>query len=217
MKLYFTRHVESEANTRKEFSNKGFKHPLTDNGMRQARTLAESLQGIHFTHVYTSPILRAIHTTEIVADILHIAAFEVHEDLREYDVGILEGRSDVESWKKYETIEEIWRNQHGHDEKIESGESYTEIQTRFARFIDKIIEDNAEEQANILNITHGGLLKIGLPKIMSNITYEFSRKNVIGHCELIIGTEKKKTITCSQWGNNKLFGEWVTPVDARQA
>ena len=36
MKLYFVRHGESEANLLREFSNRGYKHGLTERGFQQA-------------------------------------------------------------------------------------------------------------------------------------------------------------------------------------
>ena len=48
MKLCFVRHGESIANLLREFSNSGIKHPLTERGVEQARTLAQKLSGIPF-------------------------------------------------------------------------------------------------------------------------------------------------------------------------
>ena len=68
MKLYFVRHGESVANLLREFSNSGVKHPLTERGVEQARRLAQQLAGILFEGIYSSPVLRAQQTAQIVAD-----------------------------------------------------------------------------------------------------------------------------------------------------
>ncbi|NMF56882.1 histidine phosphatase family protein [Pseudanabaena yagii] len=59
LKLYFVRHGESIANLLHEFSNTGCKHPLTENGINQAKLLADQLSGLQITQIYSSPILRA--------------------------------------------------------------------------------------------------------------------------------------------------------------
>jgi broad specificity phosphatase PhoE len=98
MRLYFARHGESEANILKEFSNRPGKHGLTDKGKRQAERLADNLKSVHFTALYYSPILRAVQTADITAKRLNIT-YETKDALREYDVGILEGKSDEASSK----------------------------------------------------------------------------------------------------------------------
>jgi bisphosphoglycerate-dependent phosphoglycerate mutase len=67
MKLYFVRHGESEANLLHEFSNRGHKHGLTTHGKAQATTLAHRLRGAGVTHLFSSPLLRALETTAILA------------------------------------------------------------------------------------------------------------------------------------------------------
>lgn len=68
MKLYFARHGESEANLLHEFSNRGLKHGLTEEGRQQAATLAGKLEGISVAKLFSSPLLRAIQTAQILAD-----------------------------------------------------------------------------------------------------------------------------------------------------
>ena len=48
MKIYFVRHGESVANLLHEFSNRGFKHGLTERGFQQAEQLSQKLRGIPF-------------------------------------------------------------------------------------------------------------------------------------------------------------------------
>src|SRR5215212_11159674 len=39
--------------------------PLTEHGERNAKRLGERMQGIHFDHVFTSPLVRAHHTCDL--------------------------------------------------------------------------------------------------------------------------------------------------------
>ena len=97
MKLYFVRHGESTANLLWEFSNSGLKHPLTEKGVEQARAVARSLCGVGVEHIYSSPILRAVQTAQILAEGLR-APLAITEALREWSVGIYEGTADPVGW-----------------------------------------------------------------------------------------------------------------------
>ncbi len=96
MRLYFVRHGESEANLLNEFSNRGLKHGLT----QQAHALAQSLRSIPVTALFSSPLLRARQTAEILARELGVA-YQMTDALREFDCGLLEGKMDAESWQRY--------------------------------------------------------------------------------------------------------------------
>ena len=65
MRIYFARHGESQANLLHEISNRGLKHGLTRRGREQAVALADRLQNLAVTHIYSSPLLRAIETSVI--------------------------------------------------------------------------------------------------------------------------------------------------------
>jgi len=67
LKLMFVRHAQSVGNVEKRMQgNADF--PLTEEGRRQAAKLAQRLRGEGWqpTHLYSSPIKRAVQTTEIL-------------------------------------------------------------------------------------------------------------------------------------------------------
>src|SRR3712207_5088470 len=103
MTLYFVRHGESEANRLREFSNRGVKHGLTPRGREQAAALARALRGAAVAKLFSSPLLRAVETAEILSAAIGVP-YEVTDALREYDCGILEGRSDAASWQVYDEV-----------------------------------------------------------------------------------------------------------------
>ncbi|HEU0293377.1 MAG TPA: histidine phosphatase family protein, partial [Anaerolineales bacterium] len=92
MKLYFVRHGESEANILHVISNRESSFGLTSLGKQQAQTLAEKLKDVHITAIFSSPILRARETADILSKSFHLN-YQVTEALREYDCGILEEKS----------------------------------------------------------------------------------------------------------------------------
>ena len=67
MRLYFVRHGESEANTLHVISNRESPFGLTALGKKQANILADSLKDIPVTVIFSSPILRARETADILS------------------------------------------------------------------------------------------------------------------------------------------------------
>ena len=82
MRLYFARHGESEANTTGVFSNRPPGHALTAAGREQAQGLADRLRAEGIAQIYSSPLLRAQQTAEILAATVG-APVEVPDALRE--------------------------------------------------------------------------------------------------------------------------------------
>jgi len=199
MKLYFVRHGESEANLLWEFSNRGFKHGLTKRGIEQAETLARNLRGVPFSQVYTSPIKRAYQTAEILSEALDIP-MEVTDALREFDCGVLEGKSDPESWAIFDRVFEQWQ-QGQWEECIPEGESHLQIQARFIPFIDEIIQNRKDE--NILLVGHGGTYRCMFPLIFANLEVE-SIHDWIQHTTPIIGEIREGRLICTQWGERNM-------------
>jgi hypothetical protein len=117
VKLYFARHGESEANVLRVISNRGATHGLTERGRRQSAELASNLKGAGVTRVYSSPLLRALQTAEIVSSALGVA-YEVTDALREFDCGIAEGRADPEAWALHRRVMDDWRELSRHSESF---------------------------------------------------------------------------------------------------
>ncbi|MGB8685010.1 MAG: histidine phosphatase family protein [Candidatus Binatus sp.] len=63
--------------------------PLTERGERNARRLADRLEGLSFKRVFTSPLQRAVRTCELAG---FGAQAEVDRDLVEWNYGEYEGR-----------------------------------------------------------------------------------------------------------------------------
>ncbi len=203
MKLYFVRHGESEANLLHEFSNRGHKHGLTTHGKAQAATLAHHLRGAGVTHLFSSPLLRALETTAILAHQFGVTP-EVTDALREYDCGILEGKSDVDSWTLYETVWRDWL-QHGRwDSRIEHGESFWDIKARFVPFIERLVQDYAETPRAVVLVGHGGTYRCMLPLVLVNIDFAFALAHPISHTGYIVAEPQRGALVCSAWCEHPL-------------
>jgi broad specificity phosphatase PhoE len=207
MKLYFSRHGESEANVQQVFWNQPEGYGLTDNGRAQADVLADSLAGITFAALYCSPVLRARQTAEIIGQRLHLIP-QVTDGLREWDVGILEGQRYSEKTEAcYWQVTKQWMEYGNLDAQIENGESYNDIKARFMLLIGKLEDIYRDTKANVLLISHGGTLRCMLPLLLSNIDNAFAMARPIGYTTPIIAELRDGAWVCLRWGEEILEAE----------
>ena len=203
MKLYFVRHGESEANLLNEFSNRGLKHGLTENGQRQAHALAQSLECVPVIAIFASPLLRARQTAQILADEFGVA-YEVTDALREFDCGVLEGRSDAASWQIYRQLSEAWLGHHEWEQRIEQGESFVEIQQRFIPFVDQLLQIYRTSADGVVLVGHGGTYRCMLPLVLRNISFRYSLKHSMSHTAAVVAEMRPEGLVCLMWGETVL-------------
>ncbi len=200
MKIIFARHGESLANTLHIISNRDLPHPLTDKGRAQAALLAEKLAGRPILKVYTSPILRARETAQIVSAKLGVP-YEVTRTLKEYDCGLLEGRTDDEAWAMHQQFVHDWLAGRNRGQAPAGGETFFEIQQRLAGFVNGLIAQQSESESEILCISHGGTMVCGLPEFLSNLSFELAWEQGLKHTEIVIAEEKNGSLICRSWGD----------------
>jgi len=165
MKIYFARHGESQANILHEISNRGLRHGLTPRGREQAAELARRLEGVAIARIYSSPLLRAIETSVILANHLSLE-YEVVDALREYDCGLAEGRADAGAWQLWQELFDAWTIHGRYEQRIEGGESFMDVQARFVPFIEGLRAQHAATGAGIVCVGHGGLYRMMLPLVL---------------------------------------------------
>ena len=198
MKIYFARHGESEANLLHEFSNRGIKHGLTDNGRAQAAELAAKLASEPIRRIYSSPLLRATQTAGTLAEALGLEV-EVTDALREYDCGVLEGRSDEDGWKTYYRVLEAWIERREWDERIEAGESFNDIRARFVPFIEGLTREYKNDPGKIVLVGHGGTYRCMLPLVLPNIGFDFAMQNTISNTGCVVAELTPRGLRCVEW------------------
>ena len=85
--IYVIRHGQTELNSRKVLQGRS-DHPLNETGREQAKETAALLKGVCFDKVYSSPLIRAVQTAEIIAP---GAEIRIDDRLIEMDYGPYEG------------------------------------------------------------------------------------------------------------------------------
>lgn len=160
MHIIFARHGESSANANRVIANRGYSYGLTDIGRMQVAALAEHLEGSGATALYTSPLRRTIETAQVLGSKLGLD-YTVASALREFDCGVLEGRSDEEAWREHARIFHEWYVEENENYAPKGGENLHRIRKRFKRFIDTITQDHADE--TVICVGHGGTYHAAIP------------------------------------------------------
>jgi broad specificity phosphatase PhoE len=203
LRLYFVRHGESEANLLNIFSNRGYKHPLTTRGREQVALLADNLMGaqdVPFLAIYSSPLLRAVQSAQILSRRMGIP-YESTPALAEYDVGVYEGRSDEEGWRRYGEVLREWLINRNFEARMEEGESFKDIEARFIPFMDALRERHGRQHGSIVLVGHGGTFRCMLPLVLSNADFSLSAKNMIDNTSYVQAELRDDTFICSKWGD----------------
>ncbi|HEY7093383.1 MAG TPA: histidine phosphatase family protein [Ktedonobacterales bacterium] len=151
--LYLVRHGENLANITKEFSYRAVDYPLTPKGAMQSEQTAEYFADKGVDIIYTSPLLRARQTAEIIARQIAVPV-HLREELREINVGSLEGASTPENWTLYHRISAAWYAGQA-EVAFPDGEDLRMVAERFLGCIGEIV--SAYPTSAVVVVGHGGV------------------------------------------------------------
>ena len=159
-RIYLVRHGENFANLTAQFSYKLVDYPLTPKGVLQARQTALFFKDKDIHAIYTSPLLRAVQTAQIIAAEIGLPV-TIDEDFREVNVGALEqGPSTAEKWEFHNQIIFAWLD--GHPEmRFPEGEDYFGLLGRMRAGLQRITQDR--DGHNLVVVGHGGIFTFTLP------------------------------------------------------
>lgn len=175
-RLYLIRHGETENSEPKRYKGH-LDVPLSEKGIKQMERLSKyivqdcsnssnRLNGLNgltgLNTVYTSDLIRAVKSAEIIADPYGIEPIVV-PDFKERNFGIWEDMSFDEIREKYPKEFEAWANNPLKFSPIR-GESTIEVKDRVLRVFNEILEKHKGE--NIVIVSHGGINRIMLCHIL---------------------------------------------------
>ncbi|MFL7793584.1 MAG: histidine phosphatase family protein [Anaerolineae bacterium] len=198
MRLYFVRHGESTANLLGEFSNGDSKHPLTEAGVGQAHSVMRSLSGLQVERIYSSPVMRAVQTAQILSTSFS-APLQITEALREWSVGIYEGTTDPAGWQLHRQVQDLWFDHQQFDRRMPGGESFSDIQNRFVPFIEALVSDGENAGRDIILVSHGGLYIAVLPTILKNVDFAFARRHGFSYTAYAVAETRPDGLHCLSW------------------
>lgn len=162
-RLIWVRHGQNEANLTRTLSFRTYDRDLTDRGRRQARDLADSLAGTGpVARIASSPLKRARQTADIIAARLRLPVSAEFEDLREVNVGSLDGRGDDEAWLAYAKILDAWRAGEA-QARFPAGENLHELVGRLRRVMLSVAEPGPG--GDVIIVAHGASIRAALPML----------------------------------------------------
>ena len=156
--ILLARHGETESNRERRFQGQ-LDVPLSDRGREQARELAEraAAEERPIAAIYTSPLVRARETAEIVGERLGLEP-RPDDRLKEVDVGDWErrlkddvARDEPEAWAAFRRAGEEFR--------FPGGESFADQQARVLAALDEI---TARGDLPALVVCHRGVIRCAL-------------------------------------------------------
>jgi broad specificity phosphatase PhoE len=192
------RHGESTANLAQEFANSGWKHPLTAKGVEQAHTVARDLSGLKIEQVYSSPVMRAAQTAQILAESLH-SPVAITEALREWSVGIYEGTADPVGWELHRQVQDDWFTHQKLDSRLPGGESFRDIRERFFPFIEGLVRSGESPHRSVVLVGHGGLYLAMLPALFKNVSPAFARQHGFPYTAYAVAETRPDGLSCVSW------------------
>ena len=210
MRLYFVRHGQSEANVQSVISNRDVPHPLTELGRQQAVQLARAMAAVPVNHIYSSPLLRARQTAEVLSAALR-APVEIADALREFDCGVAEGRSDDEAWSLHRRVTGDWLGRGELSSRIEGGESFKDIQARFVPFVERLVQERRGSRANVILLGHGGVFSAMLPLVLANIDAAFVGSHPIVNTGAVVAEPGLHGLVCLAWCGEELAMKPASP------
>lgn len=163
--ILWARHGENVANLTRTLSYRVFDGDLTSVGLRQARELADRLgadDGAPVCYLACSPLRRARQTAEVVSARLGLPVAAELDDLRELNVGTLDGCDDAQAWDTYTQVLAAWKAGRA-QVRFPDGEDCTELCARLWQALTTVAHDCAGGRALI--VAHGASLRAALPQL----------------------------------------------------
>jgi len=153
-RVYIVRHGETEWNLEGRFQ--GWKDsPLTEEGIQQAKSLAERLNNYKIDHLYSSPSGRTMETAEIIADANDLEII-VEPGFKEINLGELEGkRSEWVEANHPDIIHDFWNDPENYEPL--SGEDFHELKDRVIGTLNNILDKHSDD--HILIVSHAAASK----------------------------------------------------------
>lgn len=163
--FYIVRHGQTIWNVQRRIQGHS-DTPLTEEGIRDAHELAKTFQHIDFAAAYSSDLLRAKRTAEIViAD--HQLLVKTNQLLREQYFGKYEG-ANVEQYRTelgqlLEKRRQLTFEENLHLSIGEGIETHAEVTTRMITFLREAAAAHAGQ--NVLIVSHGAMIRAFLVRI----------------------------------------------------
>ncbi len=190
MRLYLVRHGQTDMNKNNMFYG-WTDADINDTGLFQATQLAEYFKDVPLDAIYSSDLLRASHTAQIIAQQKDMQV-EKRKEFRELYYGDWENQPAVYVENHYKEELRGWAT-NWLDRTIPNGESFQGFYKRVTEGVDTLIKESKGKQ--VMLVAHNGALSA----ILCHLTgaggqsfWRFDSKQ--GHYTSVLISEKHTTI-----------------------
>ncbi len=203
-RIYFIRHGESECNLAKCFT--GQKDcALTERGINQALLTADYLKDINFDVVYSSDLVRAYKTCEIVVGGKNSIVKD--EKLREIYGGVWEGMKYDEIAKKYLADSIVWHSNLS-EARPTGGESVAELYSRIISEVFNISERHKNQ--TVLIVSHAIPIRCVLCKAKDDSVKNIGKIDWVANSSVTIVDVDESEIKLLDVGHSEHLSKIVT-------
>jgi broad specificity phosphatase PhoE len=180
--LLLLRHGETEWNLTGRWQGQAADTPLTELGREQARIVASRLRSYSINAIYSSDLLRAYETAEIIGQALGVAPVVAEPALRESDIGDWTGLTWEEITVRFP--DEVAAMYAGQEVRRGGGESYGELQARLAASAESIAARHPGE--TVLVVSHGAALRSLVAHVLDASLAQMHRIAIGGNTALSV-------------------------------
>ncbi len=164
-RLILVRHGQTIFNAQRRYQGQS-DIELNEIGLAQAKAVAERLASFRFEAVYSSDLLRARQTAEIILSARPPGpVLQTSPLLREVDGGGFEGLTWDEMTEKYPVEVHAWTEDRTHYAPP-GGENLLQVVERLDKILAQIIEEQPSEERSVLVVTHGGAISTLLCRLL---------------------------------------------------
>ncbi|HEY7778252.1 MAG TPA: histidine phosphatase family protein [Nitrososphaeraceae archaeon] len=157
------RHGQADNNVNRVLVGRHLESHLTEKGQMQVKETAQLLKNMSISKIYSSPVTRAIETTQIVGEELCLD-YEIDDRLYEIDLGKLAGTNYDEVLNKYGNL---FLSFYMGDDSVLSNhgvESFTAVKSRVRDLLDQVMAKH--DNHNVLLVTHLDPIKAAISYIL---------------------------------------------------
>lgn len=157
--IYIVRHGETEYNRDRKIQGQ-VDSPLTEAGLEQVCAVRDELKDVHFDAAFSSDLLRAKRTAEIIT-LEKKLAITTSKQLRERHYGPFEGKSyddfQIEYKKLWDKFQDLSEEDRFKKKILDNMESEEEAVSRYITFLREVAVSHSGK--TVLVGSHGGIMK----------------------------------------------------------
>lgn len=163
MELYLIRHGETIWNEAGKIQGHA-DISLNENGRQMARLTGKALENVHFDKIFSSPLVRAYETAQLIGANRNIDII-ISEDLKEIGFGECEGAVFKEHINDPQSpIYTFFKNPNDYL-PTKGGETIEEVCLRAAKFLEEVILPLEKSCERVMAVAHGAMIKALLSHI----------------------------------------------------